>query len=172
MQTPEEHGTQEPMNRAKAGAQMTSALQPFGANVMDWQLELVVIPVSDVDRAKAFYTEKLGFNLDADRRLGEEFRIIQMTPKGSACSIAVGTGITDAAPGSVRELHLVVPDIEAARAELAGRGVDVTDARHLGPDGWAPGPDPERGDYNSIAGFGDPDGNTWILQERGHKAMP
>ena len=136
---------------------------------MDWKLELVAIPVSDVDRAKTFYTEKVGFNLDSDRRLGEEFRIVQMTPKGSACSIAVGTGITDAAPGSVRELHLVVPDIEVARAELAKRGVDVSDARHLGPDGWAPGPDPERRDYNSIADFGDPDGNTWVLQERGRQ---
>jgi catechol 2,3-dioxygenase-like lactoylglutathione lyase family enzyme len=139
---------------------------------MDWQLELVVIPVSDVDRAKAFYTEKVGFNLDADRRLGEAFRIVQMTPKGSACSIAVGTGITEAAAGSVRELHLVVPDIEAARAELAERGVGVSDARHLGPDGWAPGPDPERRDYNSIADFRDPDGNTWVLQERGREALP
>ena len=138
---------------------------------MDWKLELAVIPVSDVDRAKTFYTEKVGFNLDSDRRLGEEFRIVQMTPKGSACSIAVGTGITDAAPGSVRELHLVVPDIEVARAELAKRGVDVSDARHLGPDGWAPGPDPERRDYNSIADFGDPDGNTWVLQERGRQEL-
>lgn len=137
---------------------------------MDWTLELVVIPVSDVDRAKAFYTDRAGFNLDWDRRLGEALRLVQMTPKGSACSIMVGTGITDAAPGSVRELHLVVPDIEAARAELAGRGVDVSDARHLGPDGWVPGPDPERSDYNSIADFADPDGNTWTLQERGYKA--
>jgi hypothetical protein len=94
-----------------------------------------------------------------------------MTPNGSACSIMVGTGITDAVPGSVRDLHLVVPDIEAARAELAGRGVDVSDARHLRPDGWAPGPDPERRDYNSIADFGDPDGNTWTLQERGREAL-
>jgi hypothetical protein len=83
----------------------------------------------------------------------------------------VGTGITDAVPGSVCDLHLVIPDIEAARAELAGRGVDVSDARHLRPDGWAPGPDPERRDYNSIADFGDPDGNTWILQERGLEAL-
>lgn len=138
---------------------------------MDWKLELVVIPVSDVDRAKAFYTERVGFNLDWDRSAGEEFRMVQMTPKGgSACSIAVGTGITDAAPGSVCDLHLVVPDIEAARAELAGRGVDVSDARHLGSAGWAPGPDPEHTDYNSIADFSDPDGNTWTLQERGYEA--
>jgi hypothetical protein len=100
-----------------------------------------------------------------------EFRVVQMTPKGSACSVAVGTGITDAAAGSARELHLVVSDIEAARAELAERGVEVSDVRHLGQDGWAPGPDPERRDYNSIAGFCDPDGNTWVLQERGREAL-
>lgn len=136
---------------------------------MDWKLELVVIPVSDVDRAKAFYTERVGFNLDWDRSGGEEFRMVQMTPKGSACSIAVGSGITDAVPGSVRDAHLVVSDIEAARAELTGRGVDVGDVRHLRPDGWAPGPDPERGDYNSVADFADPDGNTWTLQEREYR---
>lgn len=137
---------------------------------MNWTLELVVIPVSDVDRAKTFYTEKLGFHLDADHALGEEFRIVQLTPKGSACSIAVGIGITEAAPGSVRDLHLVVTDIEAARTELAERGVKVSNTRHLGPDGWTTGPDPERHDYNSIADFSDPDGNTWVLQERGHEA--
>jgi catechol 2,3-dioxygenase-like lactoylglutathione lyase family enzyme len=137
---------------------------------MDWQLELVVIPVADVDRAKAFYTERAGFDLDWDRSAGAEFRMIQLTPTGSACSIMVGTGITDALPGSARDVHLVVPDIESARAELAARGVDVSEARHLGPDGWAPGPDPERGDYNSIADFSDPDGNTWTLQERGYNA--
>jgi catechol 2,3-dioxygenase-like lactoylglutathione lyase family enzyme len=138
---------------------------------MDWKLELVVVPVSDVDGAKAFYTGRVGFNLDWDRAGDGGFRMVQMTPPGGpACSIAVGTGITDAAPGSVRGLHLVVPDIEAARAELAGRGVEVTNARHQTLAGWAPGPDPEHGDYNSIAEFSDPDGNTWILQERGHEA--
>ena len=95
---------------------------------MNWMLELVVIPVSDVDRAKTFYTEKVGFDVDLDRSAGEEFRMVQMTPTGSACSIMVGTGITDAVPGSVRDLHLVVPDIVAARAELSERGVDVSDA--------------------------------------------
>jgi catechol 2,3-dioxygenase-like lactoylglutathione lyase family enzyme len=94
---------------------------------MGWKLELVVVPVSDVDRAKTFYAEKVGFRLDWDRGGGQEFRMVQMTPNGSACSIMVGTGITDAVPGSVCDLHLVVPDIEAARAELAGRGVDVSD---------------------------------------------
>ena len=135
---------------------------------MDWKLELVVVPVSDVDRAKKFYAENAGFTLDYDRGDGERFRFVQLTPKGSGCSVAVGLGITDAAPGSARDLHLVVPDIGAARAELAERGVDISPARHLGPDGWAPGPDPERRDYNSVADFRDPDGNTWIVQERGH----
>lgn len=138
---------------------------------MDWKLELAVVPVSDVDRAKKFYTENAGFTLDYDRGDGKGFRFVQMTPKGSACSIAVGLGITDAVPGSVRDLHLVVPDIEAARIELAKRGVDISETRHLGPDGWAPGPDPERHDYKSIADFRDPDGNAWILQERGYQAL-
>ncbi|HZD02593.1 MAG TPA: glyoxalase superfamily protein [Actinomycetes bacterium] len=134
---------------------------------MDLKLELVLIPVSDVDRAKAFYVERAGFNLDVDHRAGEAFRVVQMTPPGSACSIAVGTGITDAAPGSVRGTHLVVSDIEAVRAELLGRGVDVGEIRHLESGGWVPGPDPERRDYGSFAGFSDPDGNSWVLQERG-----
>jgi catechol 2,3-dioxygenase-like lactoylglutathione lyase family enzyme len=134
---------------------------------MEFKLELVLLPVSDVDRAKAFYTEKAGFNLDVDHRAGDEFRVVQMTPPGSACSITIGTGITDAAPGSVRGTHLVVSDIEAARAELVERGVDVSEIRHLAPGGWETGPHPERTDYNSFADFSDPDGNTWVLQERG-----
>src|SRR6266571_2978442 len=98
---------------------------------MDLKLELVLIPVSDVDRAKAFYTEKTGFNLDVDTPIGEGMRVVQMTPPGSACSIAIGTGITDAAPGSVRGMHLIVSDIVEARAGLVGRGVDVSEVRHL-----------------------------------------
>jgi catechol 2,3-dioxygenase-like lactoylglutathione lyase family enzyme len=133
---------------------------------VDFKLELVLIPVSDVDRAKAFYTEQAGFNLDVDHRAGEEFRVVQMTPPGSACSITMGIGITDAAPGSYRGTHLVVADIEAARAELVGRGVDVSEIRHMGSSGWEPGPDPERRDYGSFADFKDPDGNSWVLQER------
>src|SRR6266540_7341083 len=112
---------------------------------MEWKLELVLLPVSDVDRAKAFYTEKVGFNLDVDHRAGDEFRIVQMTPPGSACSITIGTGITEAAPGSVRGTHLVTPDIEAARAELAERGVDVSEVFHFETGGQQPGPDPQRG---------------------------
>ena len=134
---------------------------------MDFKLELVLIPVSDVDRAKTFYTEKAGFNLDVDHRAGDNFRVVQLTPPGSACSIAVGTGITDAAPGSVRGTHLVVSDILAARAELVERGVDISEVRHLESGTWMPGPDPERRNYQSFADFSDPDGNTWVLQERG-----
>ena len=135
---------------------------------MDFKLELVLVPVSDVDRAKSFYTEKAGFNLDVDTRVGDEMRVVQMTPPGSACSIGIGTGITDAAPGSVRGTHLVVSDILAARAELVERGVDISEVRHLESGTWVPGPDPERRDYQSFADFHDPDGNTWVLQERGH----
>jgi catechol 2,3-dioxygenase-like lactoylglutathione lyase family enzyme len=132
---------------------------------MDFKLELVLIPVSDVDRAKAFYVEKCGFNLDVDHRAGEDFRVVQITPPGSACSFTFGIGITDAAPGSYRGTHLIVTDIEAARAELIERGIDVSEVRHMGPDGWEPGPDPEHQDYASFADFSDPDGNTWVLQE-------
>ena len=132
---------------------------------MEYRLELVLIPVSDVDRAKAFYTEKLGFTLDVDHQPNERFRVVQMTPPGSACSITIGIGTTDAVPGSYRGTHLVVRDIEAARAELAERGVEISEVRHMGPNGWEPGPDPEHRDYNSFADFADPDGNTWLLQE-------
>ena len=132
---------------------------------MDWKLELVLVPVSDVDRAKTFYTEKAGFNLDVDHRAGDEFRVVQMTPPGSACSIAVGIGITKAAPGSAQGLHLVVPDIDAARSELAGRGVDVSEVQHFESGGMVPGPDPEGRDYGSYAFFSDPDGNSWAVQQ-------
>jgi catechol 2,3-dioxygenase-like lactoylglutathione lyase family enzyme len=131
---------------------------------MDFKLELVVVPVSDVDRAKAFY-EKAGFNLDVDHRAGDAFRVVQLTPPGSACSITIGTGLTPAAPGSYQGLHLVVSDIDAARAVLVERGVDVSELFHFGAEGQTPGPDPERGDYNTYLSFGDPDGNGWLVQE-------
>ena len=133
---------------------------------MDWKLELVLVPVTDVDRAKAFYTEKMGFVLDVDHKAGDSFRVVQMTPPGSACSISVGVGITTAEPGSVVGLHLVVTDIGAAHAELVGRGVEVSDIRHMTAEGWKPGADPEHSAYNSFADLKDPDGNTWVLQER------
>jgi catechol 2,3-dioxygenase-like lactoylglutathione lyase family enzyme len=132
---------------------------------MDMKLELVLIPVSDVDRAKTFYVENAGFTLDVDHQPSDEFRVVQMTPPGSACSITIGIGITDATPGSVRGTHLVVSDIEATRGELVRRGIDVSEIRHMGPHGWEPGPDPERRNYQSFADFSDPDGNTWVLQE-------
>jgi catechol 2,3-dioxygenase-like lactoylglutathione lyase family enzyme len=134
---------------------------------MDLKLELVLIPVTDVDAAKAFYSERLGFAVHVDHEAGD-FRVVQLDPPGSSCSIAFGVGITDAEPGSVRGLHLVVTDIEATCAELAGRGVAVSPVRHMGPDGWQPGVHPAHGDYESFSGFADPDGNTWVLQERGH----
>jgi catechol 2,3-dioxygenase-like lactoylglutathione lyase family enzyme len=137
---------------------------------MDYKLELVLLPVADVDRAKAFYTAQVGFALDVDHQPNESFRVVQMTPPGSACSITIGIGIgiPDVEPGSIKGLHLVVEDIEAARAELSVRGVKVSDIRHMGPDGWQPGPDPQRRNYQSFADFADPDGNTWVLQERDH----
>jgi catechol 2,3-dioxygenase-like lactoylglutathione lyase family enzyme len=133
---------------------------------MNFKLELVLIPVSDVDRLKSFYTEKAGFDLLVDTRPSDDLRVVQLNPPGSACSIAIGTGITDAAPGSVRGTHLVVSDIEVARADLVERGVDVGEIRHLESGEWVTGPDPEHHDYNSFAEFSDPDGNSWVLQER------
>jgi catechol 2,3-dioxygenase-like lactoylglutathione lyase family enzyme len=126
---------------------------------MNYTLEMVVLPVSDVDRAVAFYTDQAGFHPDGDHGDGEKFRVVQFTPPGSACSVAVGIGITDAAPGTTRGLHLVVNDIDAAHAELTGRGVPVSDVRHMTGAGWQPGA------YNSFAEFADPDGNVWVLQE-------
>ncbi len=130
---------------------------------MDWKLELVVVPVSDVDRAKTFYIEQAGFDLHVDHRAGDDFRVVQLTPPGSACSIAIMKNTV--APGSVQGLHLVVSDIDAARAELVGRGTDVSEIFHFGSGGQAPGPDPQRGDYNSFLSFSDPDGNSWLVQE-------
>ena len=135
--------------------------------MVDLKLELVLIPVTDVDRAKAFYTEKLGFELDVDTAPNEGFRVVQMTPPGSACSITIGTGLTEAEPGAYRGTHLVVSDIDAAREELVSRGVDVSDVRHFDREQgeWRPGSDPEHAEYASFADFADPDGNTWVLQE-------
>jgi catechol 2,3-dioxygenase-like lactoylglutathione lyase family enzyme len=118
---------------------------------MDWKLELVAIPVSDVDRAKAFYTEKAGFNADHDYTVSEEIRFVQLTPPGSACSIAVGRGLVDTPPGSAAGLQMVVPDIVAAHDELAGRGVDVSDVQDF--------------PWGSFVFFADPDGNRWSVQQ-------
>ena len=140
--------------------------------MVDMKLEVIVIPVSDVDRAKRFYNS-LGWRLDADFVTGEDFRVVQLTPPGSECSIIFGKGITSAVPGSVQGLQLVVFDIEAARAELIDHGVDVSELfhdvggvfHHAGVEGRVSGPDPERRSYASFASFSDPDGNGWLLQE-------
>jgi catechol 2,3-dioxygenase-like lactoylglutathione lyase family enzyme len=132
---------------------------------LDFRYEVTVVPVSDVDRAKDFYAEKLGFNVDVDHRASEDFRVVQLTPPGSAASISIGTGITTAAPGSYQGMHLVVDDIEAARAELTGRGVEVSEPFHFGAEGQTPGLHPERADYGTYLSFSDPDGNGRLIQE-------
>ena len=129
---------------------------------MDWKLELVPVPVSDVDRAKRFYAEQLGFVVDLDDRPTETIRIVQLTPAGSACSIMLGAG-TDSAPGSLQGLQLVVPDIAAGRAELVARGVECSPVRHFADGGWVEG---KGGPWNSFVSFSDPDGNGWVIQER------
>jgi catechol 2,3-dioxygenase-like lactoylglutathione lyase family enzyme len=142
-----------------------------GGGVIDMKLEVVVISVSDVDRAKTFYTG-LGWRLDADFADGKGFRIVQLTPPGSPCSVQFGSGMTLASPGSSRDQYLIVPDIEAARNELVARGADVGEVFHEGSigdrfhsDGRVSGPAPNRATYGSFAGFSDPDGNSWLLQE-------
>jgi catechol 2,3-dioxygenase-like lactoylglutathione lyase family enzyme len=142
---------------------------------VDFRLEVVVIPVSDVDRAAAFYTA-LGWRLDADVAGEDGFRLVQLTPPGSQCSVHFGAGVTAAAPGTAESLHLAVDDVEAARAELVGRGVDVSAVFHCASGaacrygdettkGRVPGPAPARATYRSFARFADPDGNSWVLQE-------
>ena len=118
---------------------------------MDWKLELVAIPVSDPDRAKAFYVDQVGFNADYDHAVSDELRFIQLTPRGSGCSIAIGTGLTDAAPGSVQGMQMVVSDIQAAHAELSERGVEVSDVQEH--------------PWGSFVFFSDPDGNKWAVQQ-------
>ncbi len=130
---------------------------------MDMKLELVVIPVTDVDRAKAFY-ERCGFDVDVDHAAGDTFRVVQVTPPGSAASVCFGIGL-DGPATPVKGLHLVVTDIEAAVADLRGRGVPVGDPFHMGPEGKTDGVDPQRQDYGSFAALEDPDGNVWLLQE-------
>jgi predicted enzyme related to lactoylglutathione lyase len=137
---------------------------------MDWKLELVVVPVSDVDHAKSFYVENAGFELNVDVHVGEDFRVVQLTPPGSACSIALMKNV-DAA-GSLHGLHLVVSDIDAARVELVERGTEVSDTFHFEEGGQVPGPDPNRADYGSFVGFSDPDGNEWLVQEVGRQPVP
>jgi len=130
---------------------------------MDFTLELVVVPVTDVDRAKAFYSEQCGFNVDVDQTMGDDFRVVQLTPPGSACSISIGKGLAKMEPGTLSGLQLCVTDIDAARAELAGRGVDITPVRHIVDGDWIDG---HGGPWNSFAFFNDPDGNGWAVQEK------
>jgi catechol 2,3-dioxygenase-like lactoylglutathione lyase family enzyme len=132
--------------------------------VMEWKLELIVLPVADVDRAKQFYAEQLGFKLEVDYQPTEDFRVVQLTPVGSRCSVALMRN--HEAAGSVKGLHLMVTDIDAARTELAGRGIEVSEVFHFENGQQRSGPDPQRGDYNSFASFSDPDGNEWLVQER------
>ena len=131
---------------------------------MDWKLEVVVIPVSDIDRAKRFYSEQLGFNVDVDQRMSETFRVVQLTPPGSACSVTMGDGLAgDMVPGSLRGLQLVVADVPAARAELVERGVEVGPVSHFEDGVMHDGPG---GDWNSFIFFSDLDGNAWAVQQK------
>ena len=130
---------------------------------MDWTLEVVPVPVSDVDRAKSFYSEQVGFVVDLDTQIGDEMRLVQLTPPGSACSIHLSTGILNMSPGVLEGLQLVVSDIEAARAELVERGVEASPVQHIDEGVWVEG---RGGDWNSFVFFSDPDGNDWVLQER------
>lgn len=129
---------------------------------MNWKLELVVVPVTDVDRAKRFYSEQLGFTVDVDHAPNDDFRVVQLTPPGSGCSIAIGKGLSTAEPGSLQGLQISVGDIEAAHRQLVERGVDASSIRHVGESGWSDG---KGGEYNSFIFFSDPDGNGWAVQE-------
>ena len=133
------------------------------AGTIDMKLEVVTLPVSDVDRAKRFY-QSLGWRLDADIAVGDAFRVVQLTPTQSACSVAFGKGVTTGEPGSVQRLILAVDDIDAARADFVSRGIEVSGLFHLA-GGPVPGPDPEGRSYQTYASFSDPDGNGWLLQE-------
>jgi catechol 2,3-dioxygenase-like lactoylglutathione lyase family enzyme len=129
---------------------------------MDWKLELVVVPVSDVDRAIEFYQGKVGFNLDVDYAPNENFRVVQLTPPGSACSISIGKGLATMPPGSLQGLQIIVTDVAAARAELVSRGVEVSPVQHFEEGTMADGPG---GDFNTFIFFSDPDGNSWTIQQ-------
>ena len=141
----------------------TSAAPDGQAGTIEMKLEVVTIPVSDVDRAKRFY-QSLGWRLDADIAVGDAFRVVQLTPTQSACSVAFGKGVTTGEPGSVQRLILAVDDIDAARADLVSRGIEISGLFHLA-GGPVPGPDPEGRSYQTYASFSDPDGNGWLLQE-------
>jgi catechol 2,3-dioxygenase-like lactoylglutathione lyase family enzyme len=141
---------------------------------MDYELQVITLSVSDVDKSAAFYTQQAGFTLDVDYRPASDFRVVQLTPPGSTCSVQIGVALTDAPPGSARATYLAVADIEAAHRELTSRGLTVSAIRHKSPigdwkGGWQSGTDPLRRDYASFADFADPDGNTWVIQEIGYR---
>lgn len=136
--------------------------------MVEMRLELVLLPVADVDRAKQFY-QQVGFHLDVDHAPSDEFRVVQFTPPGSSCSITFGVGLGIGEPGTIKGVHLVVADIEEAVSELSERGIEVDPIRHMGPEGWVDGPHPDRAKYGSFSGFSDPDGNTWVIQEVGRE---
>ena len=148
---------------SSAGVGTDTATEIAAVGTVDMKLEVVTLPVSDVDRAKAFY-QSLGWRLDADIVVGENFRVVQVTPPHSACSVSFGKGVTTADPGSAQRLILAVDDIDAAREVLVRRGADVSGVFHL-DGGPVPGPDPEGRSYQTYASFSDPDGNAWLLQE-------
>ena len=142
--------------------------------IVKFSVEVITLPVSDVDRALRFYVDQVGFTLDVDYSPNNAFRVVQLTPPGSSCSIQIGRGLTDAPAGSLRNVYLVVTDLEAARSRLLERGIEVSAIRHKVPidlwdGGLAAGLDPEHRDYASLADFSDPDGNRWVLQERGYR---
>lgn len=141
----------------------TTMKRPDIGNV-DMKLEVLTLPVSDVDRTKNFY-QSLGWRMDADLDLGDDVRVVQLTPPHSECSISFGTGLTSAEPGSAKRMELVVSDIDAARADLVSRGIEVSDVFHRDGGRLVPGPDPNHQSYLSYASFSDPDGNGWLLQE-------
>jgi catechol 2,3-dioxygenase-like lactoylglutathione lyase family enzyme len=142
---------------------------------LTFSIEVITLPARDVERALRFYVDQVGFTLDVDYSPNDAFRVVQLTPPGSSCSIQIGNGLTDAPVDSVCNVYLVVTDVEAARSRLLERGVQVGEIRHKTPigawdGGFASELDPARGDYASFANFSDPDGNTWVLQERGYRS--
>src|SRR5262245_39843661 len=152
---------------------MVEVQKDMTVRTLTFSVEVITLPVRDVERALRFYVDQVGFTLDVDYAANDTFRVVQLTPPGSSCSIQIGNGLTDAPVGSVRKVYLLVTDLVAARSRLLERGVKVSEIRHKTPigawdGGFAPGLDPARRDYASFANFSDPDGNSWVLQERGY----